>query len=79
MIITELIEPSPVDTERLRARLEIDPQHSYDGIDARDETIRMLEMQNFDHKTAIAALVAGQEKGMDASALPGRPKAGANV
>ena len=26
---------------RLRKRLEIDPQHSYDGIESRDETIRM--------------------------------------
>ena len=29
--------------ERLRKRLEIDPRHSYDGIDSRDETIRQLE------------------------------------
>jgi hypothetical protein len=27
----------------LRTRLEIDPRHSYDGIDCRDETIRQLE------------------------------------
>jgi hypothetical protein len=27
--------------ERLRSRLEIDPRHAYDGIDSRDETIRM--------------------------------------
>lgn len=27
----------------LKARLEIDPRHSIDGIAARDETIRMLE------------------------------------
>jgi hypothetical protein len=31
--------------ERLRKRLEIDPQHSYDGIDSRDETIKMLEAE----------------------------------
>ena len=31
--------------ERLRDRLEIDPSHPYDGIYARDETIRGLEKQ----------------------------------
>jgi len=31
--------------ERLRARLEIDPSHPYDGIYARDETIRQLDKQ----------------------------------
>lgn len=31
--------------ERLRSRLEIDPAHPYDGIYARDETIRGLEKQ----------------------------------
>jgi hypothetical protein len=29
--------------ERLRARLEVSPDHDYDGIDCRDETIKMLE------------------------------------
>ncbi len=31
--------------ERLRARLEIDPSHPYDGIYARDETIRQQDKQ----------------------------------
>lgn len=31
--------------ERLRTRLEVDPSHPYDGIYARDETIRGLEKQ----------------------------------
>jgi hypothetical protein len=29
--------------EQYEKRLEIDPRHNYDGIDARDETIRGLE------------------------------------
>lgn len=33
------------ENERLRARLEVDPSHDYDGIYCRDETIRGLEKQ----------------------------------
>jgi hypothetical protein len=31
--------------ERLRSRLEIDPRHAYNGIDSRDETIRLQDEQ----------------------------------
>jgi hypothetical protein len=31
--------------ERLISRLEIDPRHAYDGIDSRDETIRLQGAQ----------------------------------
>ena len=30
---------------RLRNRLEIDPRHSYDGIDSRDETIKLMQSE----------------------------------
>lgn len=33
------------ENKALRERLEIDPSHPIDGIDARDETIRQLEAQ----------------------------------
>ena len=37
--------PLLVEIERLRERLEIDPAHPYDGIYARDETIRGLDAE----------------------------------
>jgi hypothetical protein len=40
--------------ERLRARLEIDPRHQYDGIYCRDETIR-LQGEEIDRLRAIQA------------------------
>lgn len=43
--ISEEIKKRDVEIERLRSRLEIDPSHPYDGIYARDETIRGLEKQ----------------------------------
>lgn len=41
----ELCNQAADEIERLRTRLEIDPSHPYDGIYARDETIRGLEKQ----------------------------------
>jgi hypothetical protein len=34
-----------VEINRLRERLEIDPAHPYDGIDCRDETIRVQDAE----------------------------------
>jgi len=38
--------------DKLVKRLEIDPRHTYDGIEARDETIAMLErrLENAERK-----------------------------
>lgn len=41
----ELCNQAADEIERLRTRLEVDPSHPYDGIYARDETIRGLEKQ----------------------------------
>jgi hypothetical protein len=49
---------------RLKARLEIDPRHNYDGIDCRDVTIRELERErdhwkaNHDNMVAKNALLS---------------------
>lgn len=40
----------------LKARLEIDPRHSIDGIAARDETIRMLEAKVAERDRVIQLL-----------------------
>lgn len=39
------IEALQARVEALEARLEIEPSHPYDGIDARDATIRLLEQR----------------------------------
>lgn len=39
------LEALETENERLRKRLEIDPSHPYDGIYARDETIRGLDAE----------------------------------
>ncbi|WON88680.1 hypothetical protein [Delftia sp. UGAL515B_04] len=39
------LERLDAENKALRERLEIDPSHPIDGIDARDETIRQLEAQ----------------------------------
>ena len=41
----ETVMEAAAEIERLRARLEIDPSHPYDGIYARDETIRQQDKQ----------------------------------
>lgn len=47
---TPNIEALRKENEELKARLEIDPSHPYDGIYTRDETIKMLEGQLSDLK-----------------------------
>lgn len=39
----EAMQLAADEIERLRTRLELSPDHDYDGIDCRDETIRQLE------------------------------------
>lgn len=49
------------DWEAVKARLEIDPRHSYDGIDCRDEEIKQLEerisgLMSSASKVAVSAM-----------------------
>lgn len=44
-VLRARIEALDAENKALRDRLEIDPSHPIDGIDARDETIRQLEAQ----------------------------------
>lgn len=59
----------------LEARLEIEPSHPYDGIDARDATIRLLEqrieaLETEKRKLALDLLAA---LGQNADALESKP------
>ena len=61
--------------EALEARLEIEPSHPYDGIDARDATIRLLEqrieaLETEKRKLALDLLAA---LGQNADALDSQP------
>ena len=48
---------------RLRERLEIDPEHEYDGIYTRDETIRLLvENSQGQHQTAMALVKKARQR-----------------
>ena len=49
------IEALTAEIERLRERLEVDPSHPYDGIYARDETIRGLDAK-VERDQAVEAL-----------------------
>ena len=44
------------ENERLRERLEISPDHPYDGIYCRDETIRLLDAKIDDKQAEIEGL-----------------------
>lgn len=48
--------------ERLRARLEIDPAHPYDGIATRDETIRMQDQEIDALRAEVEALRVDAER-----------------
>jgi hypothetical protein len=45
MNMTIALREAAAEIERLRERLEVSPDHPYDGIYARDETIRLQEAE----------------------------------
>jgi hypothetical protein len=49
--------------EQLEKRLEIDPRHNYDGIDARDETIRGLEKKLEARQVNVEGLIINKKIG----------------
>jgi hypothetical protein len=52
---------------RLRARLEIDPRHPYDGIDCRDETIRGQDAEIERFKATLSHLTSASLAVLSAS------------